>query len=156
MDVGDNEIFPAITPYGYAAPNKHLKEIAMRKMIKADKRVPWEQLFFKDDFIIPLSKEQAGNMQFPLEMVRLGPSASNKQPWRVVLKDNACHFYQYKEPNYSAAYPYDIQKLDMGIAAAHFDLAAKENGFDGNYYQNSDPGLKLPKNVEYSFTWAAQ
>lgn len=93
MDIGENEIFPAITPYGYAASNKHLKEIAMRKMIKADQRVQWDKIFFKYDFTNPLKKEEAGSLQFPLEMVRLGPSASNKQPWRIVLIDNSCHFY---------------------------------------------------------------
>lgn len=153
MDIGENEIFPAITPYGYAASNKHLKEIAMRKMIKADQRVQWDKIFFKYDFTNPLKKEEAGSLQFPLEMVRLGPSASNKQPWRIVLIDNSCHFYQYKEPNYSALFPYDIQKIDMGIAAAHFDLAVKEFGYNGKFDTKCDPKLKLPNHVEYAFTW---
>lgn len=153
MDIGENEIFPAITPYGYAASNKHLKEIAMRKMIKADQRVQWDKIFFKYDFTNPLKKEEAGSLQFPLEMVRLGPSASNKQPWRIVLIDNSCHFYQYKEPNYSALFPYDIQKIDMGIAAAHFDLAVKEFGYNGKFHTKCDPKLKLPNHVKYAFTW---
>ena len=50
MKVGDDEIFPIITPYGYAAPKKHIKEMAMRKMISADKRKEWRDLFYKDDF----------------------------------------------------------------------------------------------------------
>ncbi|MFA5524591.1 MAG: nitroreductase family protein [Tissierellales bacterium] len=153
MNIGKNEIFPAITPYGYAASSKHLKEIAMRKMIKADQRVKWDKIFFKDDFANPLRKEEAGSLQFPLEMVRLGPSASNKQPWRIVLTDNLYHFYQYKEPNYSALFPYDIQRIDMGIAAAHFDLAVKESGYKGKFDTKCDPGLKLPNHVEYAFTW---
>lgn len=153
MDIGENKIFPAITPYGYAASNKHLKEIAMRKMIKADQRVQWDEIFFKDSFENPLKKEDAGSLAFPLEMVRLGPSASNKQPWRIVLVDNSYHFYQHKEPKYSDRFPYDIQKIDMGIAAAHFDLAAKECGYNGKFDTESDPKLKLPSNVEYAFSW---
>lgn len=153
MDIGENEIFPVITPYGYAASNKHLKEVAMRKMIKADRRFQWEKIFFKGDFTTSLKKEEAGIWQFPLEMVRLGPSASNKQPWRIVLIDNLCHFYQYKEPNYSALFPYDIQKIDMGIAAAHFDLAAKECGHSGRFDIKYDPELELPNHIQYAFTW---
>lgn len=153
MDIGENEIFPAITPYGYAVSSKHLKEIATRKIIKADQRVQWDKIFFKHDFTNPLKKEEAGILQFPLEMVRLGPSASNKQPWRIVLIDNSCHFYQHKEPNYSALFPYDIQKIDMGIAVAHFDLAVKKCGYNGKFDTKCDPKLKLPNHVEYVFTW---
>ncbi len=67
-----------------------------------------------------------------MEMVRLGPSASNKQPWRILLKDAVCHFYEYKEPGYSDRFNYDIQRIDLGIAAAHFDLAVNEKGIKGH------------------------
>ncbi len=156
MNISEDVLFPAITPYGYAAPSKHIKETTMRKMIKADQRFEWEKLFFKDDFTTPLIKEEAGIFQFPLKMVRLGPSASNKQPWRIVLRDNSCHFYQDKDPNYSTRFSYDIQKIDMGIAAAHFDLAVRESGYKGRFDTNSDPLLETPNNVEYSFTWTKE
>ncbi len=153
LNIGENEAFPIITPYGYPATTKHIKEIAMRKLIKADHRKEWNQLFFKNDFNSPLTKEDAGYLEFPLEMVRLGPSASNKQPWRVLLIDNVCHFYEYKEPGYSDIFPYDIQRIDMGIAAAHFDLAVKEKGILGNFHNKIEPQLNLPKNLIYSFSW---
>ncbi len=41
MDIADDELFPAITPYGYSAPRMHLTETLMRKMIRADHRKPW-------------------------------------------------------------------------------------------------------------------
>lgn len=153
MKVGEDELFPIITPYGYAATKKHIKEIAMRKMIKADKRKDWDQLFYKDDFKSPLIKKESGDFEFPLEMVRLGPSASNKQPWRILLKDNACHFYEYKEPKYSDSFPYDIQRVDMGIAAAHFDFAVKEKGMKGYFDATCKPDLELPEHMEYVFSW---
>lgn len=153
MDVGEDEMFPIITPYGYAAKKKHIKEIGMRKMIKADQRKGWDQLFYKNDFQSPLGKSEAGDLEFPLEMVRLGPSASNKQPWRILLIDNACHFYEYKEPGYSDRFPYDIQRIDMGIAAAHFDLAVKEEEIKGHFDTEYQPELKLPENMEYVFSW---
>ena len=107
----------------------------------------------KDDFNTTLSKEEAGDFEFALEMVRLGPSASNKQPWRIVLKDSACHFYEYKQPGYSDRFPYDIQRIDMGIAAAHFDYAVKEKNIKGNFEILNQSNLELPTNMEYVFSW---
>nr|WP_252187845.1 nitroreductase family protein [Anaeromonas frigoriresistens] len=156
MNIGEDEIFPIITPYGYAATKKHLKEIAMRKMIKADQRKEWDQLFYKDDFQSPLTKKEAGELEFPLEMVRLGPSASNKQPWRVIVKDNVCHFYEYKEPGYSDRFPYDIQRVDMGIAAVHFDFAVKEKMIKGYFDATREPELELPEHMEYVFSWVKE
>lgn len=153
MNVNEEELFPVITPYGYAAEKKHIKEIAMRKAIKADARKDWSELFFNENFHTPQSKDQAGDLAFPLEMVRLGPSASNKQPWRIVVNKDILHFYQYKEPKYSDHFPYDIQKIDMGIAAAHFDLSVKEKGIKGHFSTDLDPKLDVARNIEYSFSW---
>ncbi|WP_346961732.1 nitroreductase family protein [Clostridium sp.] len=153
MNIEEDEIFPIITPYGYAATKKHMKEIVMRKMIKADQRKEWNQLFYINNFQTPLTKEKAGELEVPLEMVRLGPSASNKQPWRILLKDNACHFYEYKQPGYSDSFPYDIQRVDMGIAAAHFDFSVKEKGLKGYFDTECEPELELPDHMEYVFSW---
>ncbi len=153
MNIEEEEIFPAITPYGYAAKKKHIKEIAMRKMIVADKRKDWDKLFYKDNFESPLTEIESEDLEFALEMVRLGPSASNKQPWRILLKDSACHFYEYKEPGYTDSFPYDIQRIDMGIAAAHFDFAVKEKNIKGRFHPDLEPELKLPENMEYRFSW---
>lgn len=153
MNIEEDEIFPIITPYGYAATKKHMKEIVMRKMIKADQRKEWNQLFYINDFQTPLTKEKAGDLEVPLEMVRLGPSASNKQPWRILIKDNACHFYEYKQPGYSDSFPYDIQRVDMGIAAAHFDFSVKEKGLKGYFDTECEPELELPDHMEYVFSW---
>lgn len=153
MDIGEDMLFPVITPYGYAAPKMHLTETLMRKMIRADHRKSWDQLFYSHDFQSPLTREEAGDLVFPLEMLRLGPSASNKQPWRVLFKGGACHFYEDKEPGYSAAFPYDIQRIDMGIAAAHFDLSAAEKGIKGHFDAACQPELALPPNMQYAYSW---
>lgn len=153
MGFGENELLPIITPYGYSADKKSIKEASVRKLIKADRRKSWSRLFFENDFNNPLSKDQAGDLAFPLEMVRLGPSASNKQPWRLVIKDKACHFFEYKTPGYSDKFPYDIQRIDLGIAACHFDLAVKEKGMSGFFDYQSQPDIALPENMEYAFSW---
>lgn len=153
MKLEEGELLPIISPYGYAAERKHIKELAMRKFIKADQRMNWDKLFFMKDFNTPLSAEDAGDFAFALEMVRLGPSASNKQPWRILFKDGAWHFYEQKEPGYSDYFPYDIQRVDMGIAAAHFDFSVKEKGIRGYFVTENAPSVTLPKNVEYVFSW---
>lgn len=156
MKINKGELLPIITPYGYAAEKKHIKEIAMRKIIKADQRKNWDELFYKQDFNTSLSREEAGEFVFPLEMVRLGPSASNKQPWRILFRDDVWHFYEQKEPGYSDRFPYDIQRIDMGIAAAHFDLAAQEKGLKGYFNTTRQPEIKLPDSIEYVFSWISE
>jgi len=153
MKIKEEEVFPIITPYGYATTNKHEIEIEMRKMIQADHRKEWNELFYKNDFQLPLTKEEAGDLLFPLEMVRLGPSASNKQPWRILLKDGVCHFYEYKERGYSEMFPYDIQRIDIGIAAVHFDFSVKEKGIKGHFDTAYQANIELPENMEYVFSW---
>jgi nitroreductase len=153
MKLNEGELLPIITPYGYAAEKKHIKELAMRKIIKADQRKDWNELFFMEDFNTPLSKEEARDFAFPMEMVRLGPSASNKQPWRILVKDGVCHFYEDKEQGYSDIFLYDIQRVDMGIAAAHFDFAVKEKRIKGHFETKYIPEIILPKKVEYAFSW---
>lgn len=153
MNISRDDIFPIITPYGYAAKRKHLKETLMRKMVRADHRKEWDNLFYKNDFQSPLTKKEARDLEFPLEMVRLGPSASNKQPWRILLKDGVCHFYEHKESGYSDRFPYDIQRVDIGIAAAHFDLSVKEKGIKGYFNTACEQELELPDHTEYVFSW---
>ena len=153
MNIGEDEIFPIITPYGYPADRKHIKEVAMRKIVSADKRKGWKDLFYKNDFDTILLKEDAAYLEYPLEMIRLGPSASNKQPWRIVVKDDSCHFYEYKEPGYSDRFSYDIQRIDMGIAAAHFDHAVKEKDIKGTFKILDLVEIDLPNHMEYVFSW---
>ncbi len=153
MAVADDDLFPIISPYGYAAPKMHMTETLMRKMIRADQRRGWDELFFSHEFHRPLTRQEAGALDFPLEMLRLGPSASNKQPWRVLVKGKACHFYEYSQPRYSDAFSYDIQSVDMGIAAAHFDFSAREKGLMGHFEQACEPALALPANTRYAFSW---
>ena len=38
MEIGEDHLFPAITPVGYGAPKRHVTEKLMRGMIRADRR----------------------------------------------------------------------------------------------------------------------
>lgn len=153
IGVQDDEVFPAISPVGYPADKKSLTDSFVRYLAKGDKRRSWENLFFNGDFSKPLTKEDAGEFAFPLEMVRLAPSASNKQPWRIVKIDNAFHFFEYKTPGYSDAFSYDIQQLDMGIAACHFEQAVKEKNLPGEFEKIYDKIIEVPQDIHYQFSW---
>ncbi|MFW9820126.1 MAG: nitroreductase family protein, partial [Candidatus Thorarchaeota archaeon] len=89
-----NEIIPAITPIGYPV-QRTTREKLIRSFAKANKRFPWNQLFFEGNLTNPLEKNQVGEYSKLLEMVQFSPSAGNKQPWRIIkeTKKNILHFY---------------------------------------------------------------
>lgn len=152
LNIEDGELFPAITPIGYAKDNKRILESFARMAIKADKRKDFEELFFDKDFTKPLSKNLAGVYAEPLEFVRLGPSASNKQPWRIVKDGDNFHFYELRNPAYSDKLGYDIQRVDIGIALCHFQLGALEKNLSGEI-KKVDPGINKPALADYICSW---
>jgi len=153
MQIKENEFFPIASPLGYPAPKSHTVNKVMRMAIKADKRKEWDKLFFDGDFSKPLTKEEAGEWAYPLEMVRLAPSAANKQPWRIVRRKNVWHFYEKKEMSSSEN---DIQRLDVGIALCHFELAAKEKGLRGKMQVLAKPDIETEENMLYIFSFIAE
>ena len=148
MELGENEIMPCASPLGYPAKKMSVRETMMRKGIKADDRLPFEELFFDGTLDVPLTKEKAGVFAGALEMVRLAPSAVNKQPWRVVVVGNTAHFYIKRSKGFGHGPHLDMQKIDMGIALCHFALMVKENGLELSFMQ-SDPMLKVDSDMEY-------
>ena len=46
----------------------------------------------------------------------------------------------------------DIQKVDVGIALAHFDLTLQESGIGGSFAVE-DPGLETDDPIEYIVTY---
>ena len=146
MELDDDEIMPCASALGYPAKKMSLRESMMRKGVKADERLPFEELFFDSSFDTPLTKEKAGQWAEALEMVRLAPSAANKQPWRVVVADNAVHFYLKRSKGFARTSKLDMQMIDIGIALCHFDLTAKETNLNVAFEQN-DP--KLESDAEY-------
>ena len=148
----DDEVMPAVTPLGYAAEKRSIRESMMRKGMKSDSRLPFKELFFHDNFQNPLNEIDAGVWQLPLGMVRLAPSATNKQPWRVVAEKDQVHFYERKTKGYAKEATGDIQKVDLGIALCHFEIAAEESGLKGKFIQ-SDPGIMAAEDTEYIATY---
>jgi len=155
-----SEIVPAVTPVGYAVESSRSRD-PLRKMARSDARLPWRALFFHRDFDTPLDASAAGPYATPLEMLRLAPSASNRQPWRVVQDGTSYHFYLQRTSGYGrGSLPFvllglaDLQRVDIGIAMCHFALTANELGLAGEWTVR-EPSLASPGGTrEYVGTWA--
>ncbi|MBU0512521.1 MAG: nitroreductase family protein [Chloroflexi bacterium] len=155
----EDEIIPAVASIGYIAEKKRGVDQKIRNLAGSDRRLPWDKLFFDVEFGTPLSQHAAGDYAVPLEMVRLAPSASNRQPWRIVKDGDTWHFYLRRTPGYRDSKSArllklaDLQRIDMGIAMSHFELSGQEIGLDGRWKVH-EPGInKLDELMEYSLSW---
>ena len=148
MALEADERMPCMSPLGYPAKKMSIKEGLMRKGIRADSRNPFETMFFDGSFDVPLTPEKAGRLAHPLEMVRWAPSAVNKQPWRVVARDGAAHFYLKHSRGFVSDAVGDMQKIDLGIALCHFALAAEEKNLD-IHFSVSNPEITGGADMEY-------
>jgi hypothetical protein len=148
-------VVPAITPVGYPKPSKSIRENIIRWGAKSDSRKPWNELFFDQQFGQPLSESMAGVYQTPLEMLRLAPSASNKQPWRVVNNGSGYHFYLLETPGYDKTIKaVKLQRIDMGIAMSHFEITCREMNINGNW-QIQQPNI-VGKHEQYLVSWTPE
>ncbi len=154
IDIKDDEILPAVTPIGYIEKKKRLLDSVMRLGARSNNRKEWSELFFYKSFDNLLEKHESEYWSTALEMVRLAPSASNKQPWRMVKDSNKYHFFIRTSPGYSSALGYNIQRIDIGIAMCHFEMTMNELGIKGSWIMDNELNIKLPENVHYVVTWS--
>jgi len=155
----EHEIIPAVTATGFAAEDLRVQDRS-QQLVRTHQRQAWASLFFDGKFGKPLSQEDAGPYQEALEMLRIGPSASNKQPWRVIRDGTQWYFYCLRTPGYGKGTLLftllrlaDLQRLDVGIAMCHFEMTAREQGLSGSWTVR-DPGLApVDKNTVYVATW---
>ena len=159
ISLRQEETIPAVAAVGYDANRKRVLDALLRLGAGSNGRKPWSELFFDRGFGAPLAREDAGAHAQILEMVRLAPSASNHQPWRVVRDAGGrmFHFYLQRTKNYHERWAFigtsDLQRVDMGIAMCHFDAAAGEAGRSGSWVAG-DPKLPVPDALtEYVITW---
>jgi nitroreductase len=152
INLQESELLPTVSPIGYPAERKSLAEKMMRGMVGADKRKPWSGLFFAGNFSQPITEEGAGIYAAALANLRLAPSASNKQPWRV-LRDTAgvFHFYLSRALGYNLLRGVSLQDIDMGIAMCHFELTARELGIQGEWLV--DDNAPKSGSLDYIVSW---
>ena len=158
--VTSTEIIPAVTAVGYIANGENIRgQIRMRA--GAQHRLSKEQLFFDKIFGNALNEEDIGVYADVLEMVRWAPSASNKQPWRIIRSGELWHFYLQRTKGYGKGTMIfnllrlaDLQRVDIGIAMCHFELAIREFNLNGRW-MIEEPEIKTPEGTEYIVSWIA-
>ena len=74
-------------------------------------------------------------------MLRIAPSALNKQPWRVVREEYLLHFYLASNKG--------LTKIDIGIALCHFHLTAIQNHIQGKFITLD--ASKYPQNKDFTY-----
>ncbi|MCR4621311.1 MAG: nitroreductase family protein [Clostridiales bacterium] len=144
----EGEIMPCVSPLGYPASRRSLRETLMRKGVGADARKPVSELFYDREWGTPLPEEKLRPIADAAEMVRWAPSAVNRQPWRIIVRDGCCHFYEARSKGFSGEKTGDLQKIDTGIALCHFVEGLRELG-NSPAVLVKDPGLSVPENAEY-------
>jgi hypothetical protein len=159
IDLVTSETIPAVTAIGEFISPEQTRQGLVSGVADASRRLPWESLFSDLQSGTPLDRATAGAYAMPLSMVRIAPSASNKQPWRVVKDGQYWHFYLQRTPGYRRD-PLkilldlcDLQRLDMGIALCHFELTARELGLAGHWAFDGPP-IPIPgPRTEYIASW---
>jgi len=153
MGLKPEETIPAISPVGYGAAKRSFRDVVFHLSAGSKNRKQWPELFFDGTFQSPLNKGDNGKLDVLFEMVRLAPSAVNKQPWRLILDGRKIHFFLKRTRGFENMFKMDLQRIDMGIAMCHFELAACEAGVEG-FWKVSQPDISsLPDEVEYVVSW---
>lgn len=135
ITTNENEFFPCITPIGYPKNKKRIIDHLMRRFAGSDHRKEWTELFFYKNFDNQLNKKDCESLRQPLAMVRRSPSASNKQPWRILVSEDykEVHFFIKRDKKYKSTFEYDIQLIDLGIAMNHFGKSCEQLKISGTW-----------------------
>jgi nitroreductase len=153
------EVIPAVVAVGY--PKEDSRKHWLRRSVGSERRLPHSQLFLEGSSTAPLDLALSADLADVLETVRWAPSASNKQPWRLLRSGRTWHFYLERTPGYGKGLfsalvtRADLQRVDMGIAMCHFELAAREAGLVGRWVIEQPALDTVPAGWEYTASWAS-
>ena len=149
------EIIPAVSPVGKAKPKRRMVDRLVRWGAGSTRRKDPAELFFTDSFAKPAGPDDQGSYARVLELLRLAPSASNKQPWRVLVSPGAgrLDLYLQRTKGYTRFTSVDMQRIDMGIAMCHFQLAAQALDLPGSWVSDPPALPALPERTEFVVSW---
>jgi hypothetical protein len=153
INMQPDEIIPAVSPIGNTKKKRSLRDRTIRLLASSKERKSWSELFYEEEFSNPLPEDSAGSYATVLEMVRLAPSASNKQPWRILHADGCYHLFLKRTKGYGGMLAVDIQRVDMGIAMCHFELTARELNISGQWDSLISVSQMQNGGVEYIASW---
>lgn len=136
-------VVPGISPTGISAEKKSFTDKLVRFIAKASKRKDYDELFFNvsdTKTLIPVDESKIDKeLKIILDGIRIAPSASNKQPWRVVIFNRTLHLYWDKDEKYNSAIKgFNIQALDMGIAICHIIKILNELEINNKIFQSDE------------------
>lgn len=157
IGIREGEVIPAVTPLGYPSEIRSQEDETVRKRVDADNRKGFDELFFFDFNKKPLDRAVSGKYGTALEALRLSPSASNKQPWRIIFEggEKPFHFYLDEDFDYNNRFKdIKLQNLDIGIAMCHFELVSRELGLNGKWV-DAKPGID-PGKLIYIASWVSR
>lgn len=150
LNMKDNELIPAVIAVGRPAERRTLRDRVVRWGARAHLRKDAREIFFQETLSRPLEYEEIPVYREALENVRRAPSASNKQPWRIIFRDGAFHFFLCRDRAYGKLIPHvDLQRIDMGIALSHFLLTLTESGLPTRPVDKRPNIPDIPENFEY-------
>lgn len=92
-----------------------------------------------------ICKKLDKNLEQIVDVIKLAPSMKNSQPWILYNKENNIHFYEEKQKKNLK----ETNKISMGIALKHFDIACKKFNLQTNY---SKIDVKKRMGKEYYIT----
>jgi len=137
LGLRESERVIALTPIGY--PDISLLGRAAHDVIELGavnfgRRKALREIAFGPAWEMPLQSDDSELLE-ALECARLAPSWANTQPWRFLASQReviavAVTKGRYGNIRQGKAYYH----LDVGIAMAHFFLAAREMGWSGQWY----------------------
>ena len=162
IKLAKNETIPAVTAMGEYRDFDQKRRGWTSQAAGSARRLPWEKLFSNIMLDVPLIRNESGEYATVLDMVRIAPSASNKQPCRILKHNQFWRFYLRRTPGYrkdlikQILNLCDLQRLDMGIAMCHFELTAKELGLQGKWVVENDLDKNPAALTEYIVSWESQ
>lgn len=141
------DVVPSVSPVGYPA-KLSWREKFLRSRQEAHTREPFSSKFFNGNFETPIRDDQAQKTPYYdyLELIRLAPSALNKQPWRVIVDGQKLHLYLRRTPDFKHK-DIDVEMLNMGVAMQHLEVGLNEDKRRFNVARLDD----APKNKAFDY-----
>jgi len=134
--LGKNERVIALTPIGYPDTSfygRMTHDLIELGAANFGRRKPLKQIAVGSEWGSPLETQDSELLE-ALECARLAPSWVNAQPWRFLVNGKEIIAVADASGRYSSVRDgKHYYRLDVGIAMAHFFLAAKEMGWDGKW-----------------------
>ncbi|MHB1483506.1 MAG: nitroreductase family protein [Saccharofermentanales bacterium] len=157
LKIQNDEVIPAVIPIGYPAERKSLADMIIRTASGGNRRKNFADLFFDGNENDVLDPVKCGEYFEALESVRWAPSASNKQPWRIIREsgNDSYHFYLKEDKVYNNAIKdVNLQNLDLGIAICNFEIACMALGLPGTW--KYVPPEKAENKMAYIISWISE